>query len=95
VIECGENIPLAKREHLFFIDLGSYYHVPQVLGMWESSWEPHLTFDLVKTPLDFSGGCMGLVIVFVGLCWGSTPTRKSNLRLNCGGDSMMILNDCI
>jgi hypothetical protein len=38
---------------------------------------------------------MGLVMGFVGLCWGFTPTRKSNLMLTCGGDSMMTPKDCI
>jgi hypothetical protein len=45
--------------------------------MWALSWAPHHTFSLVKTPLDLSGGLMGLVMGFMGLCWGFTPTRKS------------------
>jgi hypothetical protein len=32
---------------------------------------------------------MGLVMGFVGLCWGFTPTRKSNLMLTCEGASML------
>jgi hypothetical protein len=36
---------------------------------------------------------MGLVMGFVGLCWGFTPTRKSNLMLTCGGASMLTPKD--
>jgi hypothetical protein len=48
-----------------------------MLGMWESSLDPNYFFSLVKTPLDLSGGFMGLVMGFVILCWGFTPIRKA------------------
>jgi hypothetical protein len=32
---------------------------------------------------------------FVGLCWGFTPKRKSNLMFTCGGAFMSTPKTCI
>jgi hypothetical protein len=56
-------------------------------------WKLIGTGAVVNSPRALSIG--GLVMGFVGLCWGFTPTRKSNLMLTCGGASMLTPKTCI
>jgi hypothetical protein len=67
---------------LIFCSFTRYSHgYLWVSGMWEYSLPPHYTFIWVKTPLEWSWGFIGLMMGFVGLCWGFTPTLVIRLFL--------------